>query len=303
LKKPADFIKVATSIDFLWLPSWFAKKMRWPVGTGFLYKHFITLLRLSLFKVFKINSADRKKAKIYDAFYPIFTTSVQGDGFQFYCPNAKVFKRYESFLRKEPETIEWIGAFSAGETLFDIGANIGLYSLLAAKRGIRVFAFEPESQNFGVMVSNIYLNSLEDCLTALNIALSDQNTLDYLYMPVFSTGTAYNQFGVKPGIGASKKRNGFQQAVISYTVDAFIETYSKIVPTHIKIDVDGIESKILAGASRTLANPEVHSMLVELDDNRTEDQEAISDILSKGFKIASQTPKGDTGVYNFIFIR
>jgi FkbM family methyltransferase len=273
------------------------------VGTGIVYKYWIAFLKFVLLKIYQINSADRKKAKIYDAFYPIFNTSVQGDRFHFYCPNSKVFKRYESFHRREPETIEWIGTFSAGESLFDVGANIGLYSVLAARKGIRVFAFEPESQNFSVMITNMYLNSLESCMTALNIALSDQNTLDYLYMPVFSTGTAYNQFGVKPGIRDSQGQNGFQQAVISYSLDAFIEKYSKFVPTYIKIDVDGIEAKILSGASETIASPEVQSMLVELDSNLPADQEALKGILSKGFKIASQTPKGDTGVYNFIFRR
>ncbi len=268
-----------------------------------IYKYWIGLLEFLLLKVYRINTPDRKKAKVYDAFYPVYDARILGERIRLYCPNLKVFKRCESFLRKEPETIEWIESFTPGATLFDIGANIGLYSLLAAQKGLSVVAFEPESQNFAVMNANVFLNSQAHRVTALNLALSDRNALDYLYMPVFSVGTAFNQFGIAPEAAADRGRTSFRQAVFSYTLDTFIEKFSKAVPTHIKIDVDGIEDKILAGASRTLTSPAVQSLLVELDGNRSEDQDALKGILSKGFKIASQTPKGDTGVYNFIFRR
>ena len=267
------------------------------------YKYWIKFFEFLLLRVYRINTPDRKKAKVYDAFYPVYDTTILGEKIQLYCPNLKVFKRCESFLRKEPETIEWIATFSSGATLFDIGANIGLYSLLAAKKGLKVVAFEPESQNFAVMNANVYLNSLADRMMALNLALSDRNALDYLYMPVFSTGTAFNQFGVAPQGTADPFRNGFKQAVFAYTMDAFTEKFSEFVPTHIKIDVDGIEAKIIEGAARTLESPEVQSMLVELDSNLAADQKALDCIQSKGFKIASQTPKADTGIFNFIFRR
>lgn len=268
-----------------------------------LYRYWIRLLEFLLLRVYRINTPDRKKAKIYDAFYPVYDARVLGENIRLYCPNLKVFKRCESFLRKEPETIEWIASFASGETLFDIGANIGLYSLLAAKKGLMVVSFEPESQNYAVMNANVFLNSQADRITALNLALSDRNALDYLYMPVFSVGTAFNQFGIAVEKAADPSEKGFRQAVFSYTLDTFSEEFSKSAPTHIKIDVDGIEDKILVGAFRTLASPELQSLLVELDSNRTEDQDALKVILSNGFKIASQTRKGETGVYNFIFRR
>jgi FkbM family methyltransferase len=268
------------------------------------YKCWINFLKFLLLRVYRINTPDKKKAKIiYDVFYPIYDACILGENIRLSCQNFTVFKRCESFLRKEPETIEWIGSFSFGATLFDVGANIGLYSLLAAKKGLRVVAFEPESQNFSVLNANIYLNSLAESITALNLALSDRSTLDYLYIPVFSLGTSFNQFGVAPREIPEQARNGFKQAVFSHTLDVFTETFSEFVPNHIKIDVDGIQAKIIAGAARTLESPEVKSMLVELDHNLTADREAIQYILSKGFKIASRTPKVEPGVYNYIFRR
>jgi FkbM family methyltransferase len=268
-----------------------------------LYRYWIRLLELLMLRVYRINRPDRKKARIYDAFYPVYDASVLGGRIRLYCPNLKVFKRCESFLRKEPETIEWIANFPSGATLFDIGANIGLYSLLAAQRGARVVAFEPESQNFAVMNANLFLNDLADRVSTLNVALSDRHALDFLYMPVFSVGTAFNQFGAPAGEDADRSRAGFKQAVFAYTLDDFTERYSPFVPTHIKIDVDGIEAKIIAGASQTLANPAVQSLLVELDRHRADEQEAMNAIQAKGFTVASQTPKGDTGVCNYIFRR
>ena len=267
------------------------------------YKYWINVLEFLLLKIYCINTPNRKKAKIYDVFYPVYDALVLGEKIQLYCPNVKVFKRCESVLRKEPETIEWIATFSPEATMFDIGANIGLYSLIAAKKGLRVVSFEPESQNFAVMNANLHLNSLSDRISALNIALSDRNCLDYLYMPAFSYGTAFNQFGVPPEKTDETSRNGFKQAVISYTLDDFFKKYPQSVPTHVKIDVDGIEAKIIAGAAETIESPHVQSMLIELTANLEADQKAIEWIQSKGFKIASQTPKADTGVYNYIFRR
>ena len=267
------------------------------------YKYWIKVLEFLLLKVYCINTPNRKKAKIYDAFYPVYDARILGEKIQLYCPNVKVFKRGESVLRKEPETIEWISTFSPEATLFDIGANIGLYSLLAAKKGLRVVAFEPESQNFAVMNANLHLNSLDDRISALNIALSDRDSLDYLYMPAFSYGTAFNQFGAPPEETGGVSRNAFKQAVISYTLDDFLKKYPQPVPTHIKIDVDGIEAKIIAGATETLESPHVQSLLIELDTHLEADQKAIEWIQSRGFKIASRTPKADTGVYNYIFRR
>jgi FkbM family methyltransferase len=153
------------------------------------------------------------------------------------------------------------------------------------------------------MNANVYLNSLDDKISALNVALSDRNCLDYLYMPAFSCGTAFNQFGVPPEETGEPSRNAFKQAVISYTMDHFVKQYPQSFPTHVKIDVDGIEAKIIAGAAQTIESPHVQSMLVELDTRLEADLKAIEWIVSKGFKVVSQTPKVDTGVYNYIFRR
>ena len=70
---------------------------------------------------------------------------------------------------KEPDTLDWIDThFKPGDTVFDIGANIGQYSLYAAKRlnhDIAILAFEPEALNFAKLNRNIVLNGLIDVHT------------------------------------------------------------------------------------------------------------------------------------------
>lgn len=269
-----------------------------------LYKTWIRFLKFLLVHVCRINVPDKKKAKLYNTINPVYEASILGGRIRLSCRNSMIYKRCESFLSKEPETIEWISTFSSGETLFDIGANIGLYSLLAAKRGVRVVAFEPESQNYAVLNANIHLNSLDENITCINIALSNRVGLDYLYVPVFSSGTSFNQLGFSPQPVSEQLRSGFKQAVLSYTLDSFIESFPGFFPNHIKIDVDGIEAKIISGASRTMANIYLKSMLVELNLNLKEDEEAIQLILANGFTVLSRSLKvGLPGVYNYIFKR
>ena len=64
--------------------------------------------------------------------------------------------RAETFFTKEPDTIEWIESFDKNDVFLDIGANIGIYSLYAAKNVSKVWAIEPESLNFAMLNLNIF---------------------------------------------------------------------------------------------------------------------------------------------------
>ena len=97
-----------------------------------------------------------------------------GHTYAFVCPNRTVSWRVTTFLTKEPETIEWIDTFSPGDVLFDIGANIGLYSIYAASRNIRVRAFEPESQNYALINQNIFLNGYGDRIACNAFGMESQ---------------------------------------------------------------------------------------------------------------------------------
>ena len=102
----------------------------------------------------------------------------------------------------------------------------------------------------------------------------------------------------------------FKQGVIGFSIDEFIRKFSPQFPTHIKIDVDGIENKIVEGGRETIADSRLKSMLVELDENQPElTRPVITAIEQAGLKLsvkkhASMFDNSEfASAYNHIFYR
>lgn len=225
------------------------------------------------------------------------------------CPNRVVSWRARTFLTKEPETLEWIDTFRSGDVLFDIGANIGLYSIYAAKRSIRVMAFEPESQNYALINQNIFLNGVADSVKCLAVALSDKNGVDYIYLSRFRAGESMHNFGAAEDWQHRAFTPSFRQGSLAFSLDSFLEFQPEPFPSHIKIDVDGIEAKVVRGAARTLRDARVRSLLIEFDGASPEDREAIADIERAGFTLLHKKRSPLFNVvkfpelYNYVFVR
>ncbi|MGB2713672.1 MAG: FkbM family methyltransferase [Vicinamibacterales bacterium] len=232
-----------------------------------------------------------------------------GHTYAFVCPNRMVSWRARTFLTKEPETLGWIDTFQRGDVLFDIGANIGLYSIYAASRSVRVVAFEPESQNYALINQNIFLNGLGDRIQCLAIALSDRNGVDYIYLSRFRAGESMHNFGGALDWQQRPFTPSFQQGSVAFSLDGFLEFQPDPFPTHIKIDVDGIEAKVIRGAARTLRDPRLKSLLVELDGASADDRAAIAEIEQAGFTLLHKKRSPTFNVakfpelYNYVFIR
>ena len=98
----------------------------------------------------------------------------QGLQMRFAVPNTLNRSRVETFSTKEPETLEWLDRLPEACTLWDVGANVGLYSVYAAKKKkCRVVAFEPSVFNLELLARNMFLNNLQDQVSILPFALSD----------------------------------------------------------------------------------------------------------------------------------
>ena len=224
-------------------------------------------------------------------------------------PNIINNYRANTFFTKEPDMINWLDRLDKDSLLMDVGANIGLYSIYAAKKNIRrVIAIEPESQNFGILNKNIYINNLSEKITALNIGFSDKDGLEDLFIPMFMTGAALNNLGSSEDFNKDKFKADFKQSVITYSIDSFLEKFPEHFPSHLKIDVDGIESKIIKGANKTLDNKKLKEVIIELNEDLKEDLEVIKILKSKGFELSSkaQCPIADSQfdiLSNYIFIR
>jgi FkbM family methyltransferase len=222
----------------------------------------------------------------------------------FYTPNALALWRAKTFLTKEPDTIEWMNGFDDNEVFWDIGANVGCYTLYAgAMRSIKTMAFEPSPANFPLLVKNIELNQASDIVSAFPIALSNKTQIADLNMTTTDAATAHSTFGENRNQFGQDFTPVYKHTMIGYSVDDFIKQFECDIPNHIKIDVDGIEDLIIEGAQKTLKNTAVKSVLIELNIEPNDyDQRVISMLVKAGFKI-SQTRECGSGIANFIFTR
>lgn len=229
----------------------------------------------------------------------------------FHTPNAMTQWRVRSFHEKEPDTVRWLQQMPAGCTFLDIGANVGMYSIFAAVvRKARVFAFEPESLNFALLNQNIEANGLSGQVTGYPLALSNEIALRPLYLSSLSQGGSCHSFGEKVGFDLKPRAEAFAQGSFAVTVDHLVESGAMPCPQFMKVDVDGLEHKVLEGARKTLANPALQELLVELNTNLPEHQAAIDELRRLGFshdpaqaQSALRTSGAFKGVGEFIFRR
>lgn len=186
---------------------------------------------------------------------------VGGEQLRFVCPNRLTRWRVETLATKEPATLAWIDGFAPGAVMWDVGANIGLYSLYAARaRGCEVVAFEPVPANFALLSKNIEINGLSEKVHAFAVALGAETRLGRISMGATEPGSASAAFG-DADAGAKAELTG-----LGYSIDRFLGDFGPPFPQHVKIDVDGGEEAIVAGAERTLADPRLQSLMIECDD-------------------------------------
>ena len=132
-----------------------------------------------------------------DSYKKIF---ILGKKLTFFTPNYLTEWRVNTFFSKEPETLKWIDSFEKKENLifWDIGANIGLYSIYNAIKnyGSKTYSFEPSTSNLRVLSRNISNNNLENQIYLFPIPLTNRSEL-FLQMNEsdFIEGGALNSFG------------------------------------------------------------------------------------------------------------
>ena len=91
--------------------------------------------------------------------------------------------RADSFYEKEPETIAFLNTLTKDSILWDVGANIGIYSIYASKvKNVRVYSFEPSLLNVELLFRNVQINDLGSRITILPIALSNKTSILDFYM-------------------------------------------------------------------------------------------------------------------------
>ncbi len=226
--------------------------------------------------------------------------SIRGKEIKIGFSNALEGYRIASYESKEPETLDWIDKyFNSHSVLFDIGANIGLYSVYASKKNNegKIFSFEPVAANYSRILNNVSMNQANN-VTPLMLALSDTTKLDKIYLSSLDASAALHSFG------QSTDKN-WSQACLGFSVDHLVQVFKIPQPTMVKIDVDGLENQILHGAKETLTNPACKSILIEVLIDNQGHSETMKILNNYGFQVEEKSKwvckTVDGSLQNYIF--
>lgn len=243
--------------------------------------------------------------------YERINPNAQVDGMTFNLPNRHVQWRVESMYTKEPDTVAWIRSMEQGQVFYDVGANIGLYTMLAVKQGLHVFAFEPEAQNFALLIRNLAMNRYtKDQVCAFPFCISDGQSINTLRLSSLQAGGSCHSFASDLNFRMQKKEWAYEQGSVAFSLDTLVYECGMPSPNHIKVDVDGFEDKVLAGAERVLKADGFRSILVEMDSTNDthmgwkKQLESIGFVTDDAQIAAARRSEGPfTGIGNIIFTR
>ena len=218
----------------------------------------------------------------------------------FFAPNELIKWRVKTIYSKEPETINWINNFKKNSIFWDIGANIGLYSIYAALKlkKIKIMAFEPSSLNYNILAKNISMNKLNTKINIFQIPLTSyKNKFLNFNETSFSEGSALHSFNTK----TSKKKILNSYKIYGTSIDFLIKNKIVDFPDYVKIDVDGIEDKILNSAKSLLKSKKLKSVLIETSISKKKN---IIKLLKKNnFIIKDSHLLKDSNEVNLIFAK
>ena len=260
---------------------------------------------LPLFQEFFINNSYKK-------------IIIQNDEIKFFIPNQLTEYRVNTFFTKEPDMLRWIDSFKKKNNLifWDIGANIGLYSIYNAlkNKSSTTISFEPSTSNLRCLSRNISINNLEDKIKIFSLPLTNiENKFLLMNESKFNEGGALNTFGQEYNFEGKKFEAEMKYQLLGTTVNYLLDNQILTVPDYIKIDVDGIEHLILEGSNRYLENKKIKSVIVEINENFTEQYKKVLAIMKKNqFKILQNEPNTNElykksikfqKTSNYIFIR
>tara|TARA_B100000965_G_scaffold95168_1_gene77687 strand:- start:537 stop:1340 length:804 start_codon:yes stop_codon:yes gene_type:complete len=178
------------------------------------------------------------------------------------------------FHEKEPPTIDWVDQIPLNAVFWDIGANAGEFALYAAKRGIsNTIAFEPSPATYANLCRNNEINGFGENLTVLCLGLLDTQGTCEFHMRDSEAG--HSCHSIDEHFGGS----AHIETILTASIDFMVEEFGIPAPTHIKLDIDGAEERVIAGGKRTLSSGQVASVYIEFENN-----EARFDAISRSME-------------------
>ena len=281
--------------------------------------YFLYKILLTLDKIFQLIT----KRSILNWFKDFFQKdsykkiSILSKEVNFFIPNQLTDWRIETFFTKEPETLEWIDNFEKKDKIifWDIGANIGLYSIYSVLRNenVSTISFEPSTSNLRVLSRNISINNLENKIKILSAPLSNKEN-QFLTMNEgdFVEGGALNTFGENYDFAGELFDSKMKYKILGTTIKNLLDNNILEIPNYIKIDVDGIEHLILEGAGKYLKDKRIKSLSIEINEDFKEQYNKVIEIMDQNeFKLLHKKHNDEmfneskkfSKVFNYVFIR
>jgi len=217
------------------------------------------------------------------------------------CNNWITHYRWKTFNTKEPETLDWIdNHIKEEDVFFDVGANIGIYSVYAAlrQRKIQVIAFEPEYANLHLLRDNVVENNLRDRIKTYAVALSNRVGFSTLHIQDLNPGAALSTES-REDIVVTRENCPviWKEGICTFTLDMFCQE-TGLQPNCMKLDVDGNEKEILEGGIATVSSPHFRTLIFELSDKK-EIQDSCSKILGEaGLKRCYRSDQNRTEIWS-----
>ena len=215
----------------------------------------------------------------------------QAGVYRFRCETVREFNRCLKLYSKEPGTIEWIESeMKPGQVFFDIGANIGVYTIFAARRvspGGKVYAFEPHAANFTRLIDNVIRNTLQQVVVPCSIALDSKEGFSRFTYDSAGAGTSHSQFSADYTAGTDAGGGEIAELKYATTIDHLLASGRIAASHHVKIDVDGNEHLILRGMARLLAFS-VAPLTVQVELNEPYSAENTELLKGRGYALVTK---------------
>jgi FkbM family methyltransferase len=243
------------------------------------------------------------KARLMDKL-PLYKEAAFCKGVHCYISSTVELRRSEREF--QPQMSAWLRNFKPGEVFYDIGANIGMFSLTVAKmhnKQVKVYAFEPSFSTFASLVRNVIANHFGDVIFPYPFALGSVQGLRNFNYTDIAAGASVHTLDTVVNQTGSEFIPAFSQQVISYSLDEMVRSFGLASPTHIKIDVDGGESEIIEGMKQILQSSVIKSVMIEITEIHQDDaqvKEILEIFRNAGFKESMRIAHGGFKTYPLV---
>jgi FkbM family methyltransferase len=220
-----------------------------------------------------------------------FVVEEGGETYRFSCGSLDEYMRADSLAWKERGTIAWIRQeLRPGDVFFDVGANIGIYTIPAARRvgpEGAVYAFEPHVVNASSLLVNVGLNAVADRVQVLSCALNDTTGMFEFSYSDLGAGTSMSQLDADVDAFGRTLEPVAAETKFATTADALVEQGAVRAPALVKIDVDGNELRVLRGM-RGLLTGSAPPRSVQVELNPAERDELLALMSELGYDLAER---------------